>query len=326
MRAKGKKGEPKGFVYNKRLLYAGVAAAIIVISAMAFLFIFYHNQPSEPKAAIIDQLSSSHLSSITCYVNQTFVENAKALLYQRFSKVDYYSDNATIENYKNLASLNYKFIVWRAHSALDLNARYIAVSSSEVFKPKKYEGYLENGQVTVCNISGEYYFGITPKFVKECMGGRFEDTVIVFMSCNGLNPNYTKTAETFSDKGVKVFISWDGWIEKADNDNAIALLLKYLIEDNRTISKAVTSIPAYYTIYGTSQLRYYPPTSEVANYYIPSYKQSNVSSNITFPPNFVLRRIRRQIRFCLSLFGLLNVSFFLKLWRVVGCGGLHPLN
>ncbi|MGQ9725636.1 MAG: hypothetical protein ACUVQL_00735 [Candidatus Bathycorpusculaceae bacterium] len=294
MKVKGKKGEPKRFVYDKRLVYVGVAAAIIVISAMAFLFIFYPNQPSEPKAAIIDQLSSSQLSVVSRWVNETFVENAKALLYKRFSRIDYYSDNATVEQYSRLASLNYKLIIWRAHSAVDPE-KYVAICSSEQYIPGKYEQYTSE-QLKLCNITGDpfLYFAITPKFIEECMSGRFEDTVIVFMSCNGLSPNYTKTAETFvNNKGVKVFISWDGWIEKADNDNAIALLLKYLIEDNRTISEAVTSISPYYSIHGTSRLRYYPPTSEVADYRIPSYKQSNVSSSMIFPPNFVLRRIRR---------------------------------
>jgi hypothetical protein len=294
MKTKRKKEKPKKFVYDKRLIYASVVSAIIVMLTIAFFFIFYPNQPSEPKAAIIDQLSSSYLTEdITRHVNETFVENAKALLYERFSRVDYYSDNATVENYKNLASLNYKLIVWRAHSALDLDEYFIAISSSERYAPKKYEEYLENGQVNVCNISGELYFGITPKFVEECMGGRFEDTVIVFMSCNGLNPNYIKTAETFKNKGVKVFISWDGWVEKADNDNAVALLLKYLIEDNSTISEAVKDIPQY----GLSKLDYYPRTTDVANYHIPNYKQSNVSSDVMFLSAIILRKIKDNTKF-----------------------------
>jgi hypothetical protein len=121
------------------------------------------------------------------------------------------------------------------------------------------------------------------------MGGRFENTVIVFMSCNGLNPNYTKTAETFRNKGVKVFISWDGWIEKADNDNAISLLLKYLIEDNRSISQAINDIP----LYGLSKLDYHPHTPEIVNYHIPNYKQSNVSSGMLFSSAIILRKIKR---------------------------------
>jgi hypothetical protein len=296
MKTKGKKGEAKKFVYNKRFLYVGAAAIIIIILAIALFFILYLNQPSEPKAAIIDQLSSSQLSDVSRWVNETFVENAKTLLYQRFSKVDYYSDNATVEQYSKLASLNYKLIIWRAHSALDPQ-NYVAICSSERYVSGKYEQY-SSEQLKLCNITGDLfrYFAITPKFIEECMNGRFEETVIVFMSCNGLNPNYIKTAETFVNKGVKVFISWDEWIEKTDNDNAISLLLKYLIEDNRTISQAVNALPSY----GLSRLDYYPHTIEVEKYHIPDYKQSNVSSSMMFSSITILRKIRKQTRFCWS--------------------------
>ncbi|MDI6691216.1 MAG: hypothetical protein QME50_05025 [Candidatus Bathyarchaeota archaeon] len=126
------------------------------------------------------------------------------------------------------------------------------------------------------------------------MGGRFENAVIVFMSCNGLNPNYIKTAEAFINKGVKVFISWDGWIEKADNDNAIALLLKYLIKDNCTVSEAISGIHKYSTSYGISKLDYYPHNSEVENYRIPNYKQSNVSSIMVFWLRANLRKLKTK--------------------------------
>lgn len=291
MKAKRKKEEPKKFVYDKRVIYASGAATIIVVLIIAFFFIFHHNLQNEPKAAIIDQLSSSYLTeNITRYVNETFVENAKALLCQRFSRVDYYSDNATVEQYSKLASLNYKLIIWRAHSAVDPE-NYVAICSSEKYVPGKYVQYTSE-QLKLCNITGDpfLYFAITPKFIEECMSGRFEDTVIVFMSCNGLNPNYTKTAETFVNKGVKAFISWNGWIEKPDNDNAISLLLKYLIEDNRTIFKAVQAVNAIPS-YGLSKLDYYPHSSEVENYHIPNYKKS-VSSSMMFSSTIILRKIK----------------------------------
>jgi len=199
-------------------------------------------------------------------------------LYKRFSIIDYYSDNATVEQYKGLSSQNYKLIIWRAHSALDLNSKYIAISTSDKYGSMNYDQYLENGQLTLCNITGYYYFGITPKFVEELMSGRFEDTVIIFMSCNGLKQDYYKTAETFEEKGVKVFISWDGWIDPSDNDNAVTLLLQYLINDNNTISNAVSKIPQYSSLYGPpSQLKHYPDTNDVRNYQIPDYKQSNTA-------------------------------------------------
>jgi len=276
MKAKNK-GEPEKFAQNKRLIYATIAIITIIILASIFFYI-HPNQPSQPKAAIIDQLSSSKLAEPIRYVNQTFINTAKQLLYKRFSIIDYYSDNATVEQYKRLSSQNYKLIIWRAHSALDLNSKYIAISTSDKYGSKNYDQYLENGQLTLCNITGYLYFGITPKFVEELMSGRFKDTVIIFMSCNGLKQEYYITAETFIEKGVRVFISWDGWILPSDSDNGITLLLQYLINENNTIYDAVNKIPIYSSPYGPpSQLGYHPISDDASNYQIPDYRQSNTA-------------------------------------------------
>ena len=245
MKAKNK-GETKKFAQNKRVIYATVAIITIIILASIFFYI-HPSQPSQPKAAIIDQLSSSQLTPSSRFPNQTFIDTAKELLDQCFPKVDYYSDNATVDQYKLLPSLGYKLIIWRAHSALDPN-KYVAICSSEKYVPGKYEQYSDK-QLKLCNITGDpnLYFAITPDFIKECMDGRFEDTVIILMSCNGLKQDYYKTAETFEEKGVKVFISWDGWIDPSDNDHATDLLLDYLINKNDTVSEAVGKIPIFYS-------------------------------------------------------------------------------
>ena len=252
--------------------------AILVLAG--FFLYRYPNQPSQPKVAIIDQLSSSQLTGTSRFPNQTFVKTAKELLYKRFPEVDYYSDNATVDQYRSLSSSSYKLIVWRAHSALNLENKYIAISTSEKYDPTKYNQYSAD-QLTLCNITGDpnLYFAITPKFIEECMSGRFEDTVIIFMSCNGLKQGYTKTAETFVEKGAKAWISWNGWIDPSDNDHAITLLLDYLINKNNTINEAVNEVPSYFSpFYGPSALDYYP-RPEVADYRIPNYKEANIASN-----------------------------------------------
>jgi len=268
---------------NRKLVYVTLA----VVAVLVFSVIFLYPRPtqlSQPKAAIIDQLSSSQLTETSRFPNPTFVETAKEMLYQRFTKVDYYSDNATVGQYKSLPSQGYKLIIWRAHSALNLKNKYIAVSTSEKHSPEKYNQY-SNDQLTLCNITDDptLYFAITPIFIKECMSGRFEDTVIVFMSCNGLKKDYYKTAEAFIEKGAKVFISWDGWIDSPNNDHAITLLLDYLINKNNTISGAVNKIPSYFsTSYGTSTLDYYPRRPEAAGYRIPNYKENSILTNAEF--------------------------------------------
>jgi hypothetical protein len=294
MQEKRKKGQTQKLFDSKRLTY--VAVAIITILVLAgFFFYLYPRQPSQAKAAIIDQLSSSQVTDSSRYPNQTFVEASKELLVQRFPRVDYYSDNATVDNYRILPSLGYKLIIWRAHSALDPNG-YVAICSSEAYVQGKYEQYSKE-QLKLCNISGDpvLYFAITPDFIRDCMDGRFEDTVIVFMSCNGLNQSCLKTAEALKDKGAKVFISWDAWIDESYNDNAITLLLQHLISENNTVAEAVGKIPqSPPSPYGPpSNLKYYPP--EAADCRIPNYKQSSIPSSAGFAAVTILKKIKIRV-------------------------------
>jgi hypothetical protein len=260
---------------KKTLVYAALIITIIILPTV-FVLQFLTSRPNRPKAAIIDQLSSSHLSPTSQYPNQTFIDLAKSLLSQRFDTIDYYSDNASVENYKQLPSRGYKVIIWRAHSALDLDSKYVAISTSERELQTSYDQYIQNGQLTLCSITGDpyLYYAINPRFIREVMNGRFEDTVIIMMSCNGLKTEYNETAAAFRDKGAKVLISWDGWISSANNDDATAHLLNYMIAENNTVSDAVSKIQEYSSPdFGPSTLHYSPVVPAASNYHIPDYRE-----------------------------------------------------
>jgi hypothetical protein len=290
---KGAKNKTEGSGRNRKITYAAVAVIVVLVLAGVFVYLS-PKQPSQPKAAIIDELSSSVLTPSSRDENDTFIETARTLLYERFSQVDYYSDNATVDAYKNLPTADYKLIIWRAHSALDLTSNYVAISASEVAGTEDYSQYA-NGELTGVNITNDpkIYVAITPKFVSEAMSGRFEDTVIILMSCNGLKQGYGSTAEAFIAKGAKVFVSWDGWIGDSDNDAGTARFLDYLINENYTISAAVEKIPQYNsTIMGSSRLRYYPDTQDVAGYHIPDYRQKNASTDAGLAAISILKKIK----------------------------------
>jgi hypothetical protein len=273
----------------KRLIYTAVVIIIILVPTVVSLQFYFSSQGS-PKAAIIDQLGSSKLDATVRDENQTFIEATEELLHKRFSVVDYYSDNATVEEYKLLASEDYKLIIWRAHTGLDLDSDYVAIAATDRIDTADYSQYngqylqyLENGQLTFDNITGDpqsLYFSITPKFIEQVMTGTFHDTAIVLMGCNGLEPGYLKTAQAFEAKGAKVFISWNGWISPSDNDYGGTLLLQYLINENDTVSTATSKIPVFDSEFGQAQLLYDPPT--VANYRIPDYTEHDGSQQDAF--------------------------------------------
>jgi hypothetical protein len=300
---KKRTSDPAKLVDKKTIIYAAVIIAAILLPTI-FLVQLLAGRPNMQKAAIIDQLSSSHLTPSSRHPNQTFIDSAKNRLDQRFDAVDYYSDNATVESYRQLPSKDYKLIIWRAHSALDLDSAYVAISTSDKDGPVKYDQYMREGKLTLCQITNDpdQYFAITPKFIREAMTGSFEDTVIILMSCNGLNDKYLGTAQALQDRGAKVLISWNEWIDSDNNDDAVTRLLGYLIDENNTVNDAVHKIREYES-YGMppSRLKYYPLTAEAAGYYIPDYRQEASAKNLsTATTAHVSKQRTGKQRWCIS--------------------------
>jgi hypothetical protein len=318
---------------SKRTIYTGATIVIILIIIVATLS-FYLQKPnnSTPKAAIIDQLSSSDLTSNFRYVNQTFVDTTTALLQKYFPEVDYYQDNATVDNYAKLPSEGYKLIIWRAHSALDPSG-YVAISTTEnnvTSDTPEYESLYQDGRLTLCKIEGDptLYWAITPKFISETMSGRFDDTVIILMSCNGLDNSHTKTAEALEEKGAKAIISWDDWIGASNNDGATALLLNYLINENNTIQQAVAKIPLQQSPQAVSQMRFYPTSA--GDYRIPDYNEKATISNAWPAGMPTFRNVdaegsnRTNHEPEVDSAKLPDVSIALKRSRIAGYEELHP--
>jgi hypothetical protein len=285
---------------QKNTVYVAIVVVIILFLVGATLSFHFQKtgEHTEPKAAIIDQLSSFTLTDTSRYVNQTLMNATRTLLLTHFPEVDYYSDNATVDNYRNLPSEGYKLIIWRAHSALNNESQFVAISASDIIIPNltDYDQWKANGELEGCNISGDprLYLAITPKFITEVMSGRFVDTVIIFMSCNGLKEGYTKTAEALQEKGAKAIVSWNGWIENPNNDEATALLLNYLFGENDTIQQAVDKIPEQSSIFGPSRLSFFPANNETAQYRIPNYNKKTTTNNEWFGSMFTMQNAEAE--------------------------------
>jgi hypothetical protein len=239
-----KKGhrEKEKQVSNKKLLYRTIA--IVFIIGCCFLFYsFLHPsnvdvaQTLPHKAAIIDQLSISH-------PNQTFVQMSTAILEEAGFIVDYYSgENVTVEFFRSLPSQGYGLIVLRVHSGLTYG-KYppLAIFTSEPYSKTKYINEQLTDRVVYVyynNIEeGPYYFGIRPKFVKLSMNGRFTNTIIIMMGCDGLR--YSNMAKAFVERGAAVYVGWNGLVSADHTDQATICLLQGLTNDKKhTIEEVV---------------------------------------------------------------------------------------
>jgi hypothetical protein len=236
---------------------------VIVVSAFYFLRNQSQQQtpnsgPVQLKAAIVDQLSLT-------LPNQTFVQAVTSIMEQANYTVDYYSgENVTVGFYRNLAMHGYQIIILRVHSALGQDMTPpLAFFTSEAYSESKYvyEQFTDQLVSVTYNISdpdAPSYFGVWPGFVESSMNGRFQNTMIIAMGCNGLY--YTSMAEAFIEKGASAFIGWYGPVSASHTDTATIHLLQHLLIEKETLKESILETdkevgpdPAY-----DSVLIYYP--------------------------------------------------------------------
>ena len=220
---------------------------IAVISISGFLINSMLSQPStnqtdgstsEPKAAIVDQLSFN-----PDLKNQTFIEAATNILEQAGYTVKYYrGDEVTVDFYKNLPTHGYKIIILRAHSAPffegDKETEIVNLFTSELYSNSSHILEQQNDEVVIATYyeGSPKYFGITPSFIKNYMKG-FNNATIIMMGCDGLK--YNKTAEAFIENGAKVCVGWNGPVSAGHTDATTARFLHHLLIQKLTVREAV---------------------------------------------------------------------------------------
>lgn len=229
---------------SKRFVYVFIAL-LIFVCFLIFLFPFSNKPSQNPnhtdgslKAAIVDHLSISQ-------PNKTFVETSMATLNTAGFEVHYFArENVTVDFYRNLPSYDFDLIIFRVHSTGECSAEnapaWVVFFTGEPYSETTHFNEQMASQVVRVRFVGEQsdrYFGITPLFVKDCMNGRFSDTVIIAMGCDGLK--HTSMADAFVQKGAKVYIGWDGDVFAHHTDLATTHLLQCLIKNRLTIAQAI---------------------------------------------------------------------------------------
>ncbi len=198
---------------------------------------------SGPKTAVIvDQLSLTQ-------PNPDFVSSARSLLSKAGYLTDYFpGEQVTVHFYRTLPQRGYALILLRAHAGIttevDLTSgertetEYVSLFTGEPYSEGKYQDEQLNRLGTAVYYEGaDPLFGIGPRFVEESMQGRFDDTVIVMMGCDGLRSQ--RTAQSFLDKGASSFVSWSQPVSASHTDAATQRLLEHLLLEGLTTADAV---------------------------------------------------------------------------------------
>jgi len=288
---KGTKAEIRAYKKRSALIGTAIIATILVviIALSSFLIYSYLNPPSnqpptsELKAAIVDQLSLT-------VPDQTFIETATNILETANYTVDYYpGEDVTVGFYRNLPTHGYRLIILRVHSsATSLQGEEFVTSpvvffTSEPYSETKYviEQVTDQlGKASYAPPEPPYYFSIHHEFVASSMKGKFQNTTIVMMGCEGLSN--TKMAKALVEKGAKVYIGWSGDVSATHTDQATTQLLNHLITEKQTIKQAVTETMKEVgpDPVDESVLHYYPKTL-VDDYVIPDINNNLIADDAT---------------------------------------------
>lgn len=260
----------------KMLILLSIVATTIVAS---IILLQDHPQAENsvyegvPRAVIIDQLHDE-------IPNEYFTEQATKYLEGAGYDVDIFTTKEiTIDFFKNLPSMNYKYIVVRTHGASAENKDLVTLFTGEPYQEDKYiyeqlSGTVkvgaplqeiiyslndENGNATewvqvneTTRIISGYvyvdkdakneYFVIPPKFVKNLMVGTFPGSVIILGGCN--TAEYDSMARALIKRGANNVVGWDDSVSNNDNDEIMLLLLKETLINNVEIGDAVDLVKA----------------------------------------------------------------------------------
>lgn len=256
----------------------GISVIVVVAAIGASIFLLqegdaqYNTYTGPPKALIIDQLYDD-------MPNKYFHEKATEYLEMGGYETDIVTTkDITVDFYKELPKMNYKYIVIRTHGAetiedvvLFTGERYNEENyiSEQLFgQVKKAAPLLEvayqviddggSSQWIIINETHKYlktpakrtatakneFFAISPLLVSQAMKGKFDDTVFLLGGCNTLsNPSLAKA---LIGRGASVVVGWDNTVGNYDNDRVLLETLRNTFEKNMEVNEAVNSIRLQY--------------------------------------------------------------------------------
>jgi len=221
---------------NRRLLALSISLSVIIIFGFLAYKMIFQNQETKfsLNAAIVDQLSE-HFS------NATFITRATNLLTNAGFNVSYFnSTNVTVPFYRELIEGDYGIIIFRAHSAMRVNATIVDLFTSEKYRQGAYPEYsdlLSIAKYLVPWLPGanESYFAITPSFIEKF--GHFPHSIIIAMGCSSLN--VSGMAEAFISRGAKAYVGWTNIVLPNDTDHETAKFLDMFLGKNGTLANSI---------------------------------------------------------------------------------------
>lgn len=216
------------------------------------------------RAAIVDQLNILE-------PNPDFISGATRILESYGFKVDVWQgSDITVDFYRKLPSLNYKFIVLRVHSGLLLSleeGKVVPLETTYLFTAENYtttryvtEQLTDKVSNAMMQENFPLVFAVNSEFIRDTKGN-FNHAIVLAMGCESYH--YDDMPGAFVEKGASVYVGWNEVVTLKYVDKAMLDLLDNLCTRNMTLAQGISKTmndlgkDPYFGAY----LKYYPSDS-----------------------------------------------------------------
>jgi len=230
----------------------GISFTLLPINIQNDLFQFETtNYEDVPRAAIIDQLYDEYPDEDLHKKITEYLKN------DGYKVVDIYkTEEVTVDFYKKLPSMNYKFIIIRSHSLEGGSMEESAsLFTGEKYNEHKYipEQFMKLVHRGVPYLDEEIkerggwgkmedkmYFLVGSSLFDSSMVGEFPSSTIILAGCATMKD--TVLADSLLNRGASEVVGWSDLVSPENNDEVLMLLLNQTLVNNVKLKDAVQSI------------------------------------------------------------------------------------
>jgi hypothetical protein len=214
------------------------------------------------KAAIIDQLYLRQ-------PNPDFITQTTQLLESAGFMVDVWQgSDVTVDFYRKMPSMGYRFILFRVHSGtlMELQGdKTVELPDTYIFTAENYTtsryviDQLSNKvSYAVMEEGTPAVFAVNSAFIKSAKGA-FNRTVILSMGCESFR--HSDLEQAFIAKGASVYIGWSDVVTLEHVDKVTLQLVKNYITGAMTVQQGINQVTTVFGVdpYFGSYLKFSPP-------------------------------------------------------------------
>lgn len=265
---KGIKSEIR--VYQRRMRVISTVIALAIVICILTLFSYYliscldnspsptnyineHSDDHQLRAALVDALYSRH-------PNEVFTKSVNTTLQEAGFKVDIYQGTEVTVDFLKKLPEGYQLMILRMHSASSTEDQ-LYLFTAEPYSVGKYtqEQYFQLVKEAYADDNSPPVFAVNWAFVKRCMTGRFNGTLVIMMGCDGTYDSMI--VEELILQGAIGYIAWNGPITLSHTDKAIPYLVQALYTEKLSVEQAVNET--------NREIGCDPLWSTVLDYYLP---------------------------------------------------------